>query len=670
MRTSSSPIRSPSKLAVQKRVDEQSDDSDAESSRLTYSPLSSAPTSPRSKSSEPPPPYYSPTYSAVASRDSTKYSSLMQYLDGELDESMQLQRGEEAFDDMSSMSLSPSKDKRHKFSSSSSKANVTQTFLSSSHRNSPSKSVKSSGRSYVWDDWQNDDKQNTHNTESYGIDDEETNGDNTTYFSFAASRGGGTSSQKSHDGVSMGSKSIQHVVNEIKVKVDTMKGELENKHVRIRELQSELIRLNTAKNRRAQKFKSVWEAKLTAQREEQSAALKKTMDFVERIGHDVKQLNLKRDGLKEKHSRLSAHRETAIQILQDEMQRKVQRARRQWEVEEKAVFDKVLKGKEESLKKAAAESFGPALDKMVIDGKEAVRARTDECNKKLDRIKRELAAEVHEKIHQTRESLKNQMKMDDEKSRRVGERKLDDVLRKQSEELEAIKLKFARNRKLAEENAERTRRIDAETSLEALREVRKAESQQVLDLMASQQRELDQLVRNHADRIVSLKDGLNKREAEYCDKLTKELDAANSIHINRAKSSLTARYNAETEKVVAKLREEISGERKTVRDRIEAELDELRISAQNRLDAMQVSENRSVQTFKRSIYPEQNPLTFSPLCRIALDLIFTEQLSALLVCVVRSNLIGESYLTSRKSNLTRLSNSVVFVSKCLPCVWS
>ena len=551
----------------------------------------------------------------------------MQYLNSELgegdDDSMR--PGEGAFDDeLSSMSLSPNGKGRGRGTearggapSSSYLSATAQTFLANNKSSSgagtgaassPSRSVGAQsrgGRSYVWDEWQYDDRHGSIVSQLTGDDGDDGNGssaqggDNATYFSLRAGAGATSPSPSSSSSPqrtlgSHASKSVQHVVEELKVKIDAMKGQLQQKQARIKDLQSELARLHTAKTRREQKFKTTWASKLSEQREVQAATLKKSRDFVERISGDVKQLTIKRDGLKDKVARLAAHRESALQLLQEDAQRKAQRVRRQWEAEERSVFEKVLKGKEEALKKAAAESFGPALDKMVIEGKEAVRARQDEVTKRLEKLRRELALEVQDKLTQAREELRDQIRDDDEKSRRVAERKLQDLLRKHGEELDALKLKFQREKKMAEESAERTRRIDAETSLEGMREIRKSESQQVVEIMAAQQRELGQLVTNHGEAISALKASLAKEEEAFARRLRKELAAASEQNRDRAVSSLTARINAEADKVISKLREDIAAERKVVRDRIESELDDLRVSAQHRLDSMQMSENRSV----------------------------------------------------------------------------
>ena len=368
----------------------------------------------------------------------------MQYLNSELGEGDEdsMRPGEGAFDDeLSSMSLSPNgKDKgrgteaRGGAPSSSYLSATAQTFLASNKSSSsgagagavssPSRSVGAQsrgGRSYVWDEWQYDDRHGSVVSQLTGDDGEDGNGstapggDNATYFSLRAGAGASPSASSSPQRTlgSHASKSVQHVVGELKVKIDAMKAQLQQKQTRIKDLQSELARLHTAKTRREQKFKTTWESKLSEQREVQAATLKKSRDFVERISGDVKQLTIKRNGLKDKVARLAAHRESALQLLQEDAQRKAQRVRRQWEAEERAVFEKVLKGKEEALKKAAAESFGPALDKMVIEGKEAVRTRQDEVTKRLEKLRRELALEVQDKLTQAREELRDQIRDDD-----------------------------------------------------------------------------------------------------------------------------------------------------------------------------------------------------------------------------------------------------------------
>jgi len=570
-----------------------------------------------------PPPYSSPSNRSMAStHSSSKYSSLLQYLESEIGddgdnpvESMKLTRGEIAFDDdLSSMSLSPGRRSDGTMKNKSlAIGNGAQTFLASVRatgaQSSPSKSSRTQGgRSYVWDEWGNDEKLGRNSVSPLTGDDEGTAGDNATYFSLKVgdshvaplenmarsgieSTGSGLSKSDINGGAS---RSLQRVVGDLKVKIDALKGQLLEKTSHIRDLQSELARLSTAKARRVQKFRSTGEAQLAAQREELGAALKKNNDFVDKLGSDIKQLTVKRDGLKDKQGRFSSQRDAGLQLLRDEIMRKMQRTRRQWEAEERAVFDKVLKSKEELLKKAAAESFGPALDKMVIEGKEAVRERQDEVNKRLERVKRELNTELADKLNEARDVLRVQIKDDDERTRRAGERQLQDVLRRHSEEIEAIKLKIAREKRLAEETAERTRRIDAETSLEGMREIRRSEAQQAMELMSALQRELAQLVASHSEAVKALKDSFVAEEVALAERLRKDIQASSSHQREEAKSRFLSKLNTETEKVIAKLREDSAVERKQIRDGIESEMDDLRMSAQRRLDAMQIAETRYV----------------------------------------------------------------------------
>ena len=303
---SSSPIVSPKRNGL--GSDEELNNS-RDSSRLSYSPLSSAQTSPMRdgvsrpsafiEADELPPPYSSPSNRSMTSshgESSSKYSSLMQYLESEIGddgedrvESMKLKRGESAFDDdLSSMSLSPGRLSNGAVKVKSLAAgNGAQTFLASVRatgaQSSPSKSVRTQGgRSYVWDEWGNDEKLGrSFSVSQLTGDDEGTAGDNATYFSLkvgdshvAPHQNVGRSAIDSTGPLSKSeigggaSRSLQRVVGDLKVKIDALKGQLQDKTCHIRDLQSELARLSTAKARRVQKFRSTGEAQLATQREE------------------------------------------------------------------------------------------------------------------------------------------------------------------------------------------------------------------------------------------------------------------------------------------------------------------------------------------------------------------------------------------------------------------
>jgi hypothetical protein len=185
---------------------------------------------------------------------------------------------------------------------------------------------------------------------------------------------------------------------------------------------------------------------------------KRQREFIDKLSNDVKELSEKKLALQDKQQKLGTGREQALTQLQAELKRKQQRARRQWEADEKLIFDKAYTLKAEAIRKAAADSFGPSLDKLVMEGKETVKAREGESAVILERLKRALYIEMEQKVQEAKAAMREEVRQDDEKGRRVGERRLDDALRRQAEETTLLKERFSREKKSVDEAAERGHR--------------------------------------------------------------------------------------------------------------------------------------------------------------------------------------------------------------------
>jgi len=120
-----------------------------------------------------------------------------------------------------------------------------------------------------------------------------------------------------------------------------MKHELQSKHQRVNELQAELQRLSLAKERRADKIKAQWESRRRDLVEEQRVSMAKQQEFVDRVSADVRALRDKLQALDERIASARAAKQRALDMAEDEGRRKISRAKRQWEQDEKGHFDKI-----------------------------------------------------------------------------------------------------------------------------------------------------------------------------------------------------------------------------------------------------------------------------------------------------------------------------------------
>jgi len=306
-------------------------------------------------------------------------------------------------------------------------------------------------------------------------------------------------------------------------------------------------------------------------------------------------LKEKKQGLDDRLEAAKKSKQQALDMTGEDGKRKLLKAKRQWEQDEKIHFEKIAASKAEQMKKAAADSFGPRLDRIVMHGKEMVRKRCDDIDSHLLALKHQLEAEMENRLSEELEKLRGEMRDEDERVRRTGEKKLEDCIRKHSDEVNAIKERYARERKLQEESAERTRRQDAESNLETLREVRRNEALHLQELLTSHQRDLASLATRHSEEKATLQRQLREEEDKWLETCRQWRDQVKSDRMNRAKASAMMRAASETDKVLQRLRDEVNEERRRTRTELENEVADLRVTVQTRLDALQVQEQRALE---------------------------------------------------------------------------
>ena len=187
-------------------------------------------------------------------------------------------------------------------------------------------------------------------------------------------------------------------VDAVRKKIDAMKDELRERSGEVRELQAELARIGVARDRRAKKYESHWKDKLAAMHDEQSKLVKRNTELLTRLQGDVKQLETKEAALAAKLSNIRENAHSSAEVATIDAQRRREKARRQWEADERTTFEKIAAGKSDGMKVQAAKSLGAKLDALVIRGKQVVNARSEELENKLASLKVHLQSELDVKF--------------------------------------------------------------------------------------------------------------------------------------------------------------------------------------------------------------------------------------------------------------------------------
>jgi hypothetical protein len=248
--------------------------------------------------------------------------------------------------------------------------------------------------------------------------------------------------------------------------------------------------------------------------------------------------------------------------------------------------------KSDSLQKQAADAFGPRLERAVTKGKDALAKRQIEAEKRLQNMKislqKELTDKVEEAIAQTRESLKDE----EIRIRNTTERELQRGLTRHGDEVSLMKERNQRERKLADEAAERVRRLESESTLDGLKQIRAAESVHTKELVARQQRELSSKVRDFSNGKENLRKQIEKNLSEWEEQCQFKIQAEVQASADEARALAKSNAFAETEEILKKLREEILQERRTKLKELEDGLESLQIRTEERMDSLRLDERR------------------------------------------------------------------------------
>lgn len=514
----------------------------------------------------PPPPYVadsfqSPSIHSATSVSSSKFSSLLQYLDEESSKintttdprsNSQLQS-----DDISTLSYSPSKQ-------------------SKGHQHSFKQSNK-----YVWDNM------------NFEMD---TNNDDITYFSIPCEKTDLNENRvvDENRSTSYGLKenSIQSLVSEISMKVRNIKQELKLKSTNCKELQAELLRLKAAYSRRVEKTKKNWDSKRQQSREEQSISLKKQEEFINKLTLDISQLKQKIIALNDKKNKCLVMGETTVNEAKVTAAKNLQRAQKQWEHDEKQSFLKLAASKEEAMQKAAADSMGPKLERLVTDLKDRVRAKEAELTKKCYRLRAHLEDDLGGKVEEARCRVQSQLQAEEDRERRAEERR---ALERQGQR-ERDESTLRENHKRELQTLENTSEVQLQSESEILSQERRqqieSDSRTVRDEATRLQRELDTRRRELQSERDRIRKTFETERSEWQTQSEATHRRQRAQRIERAKETAKNEAILETERVLQKLREEVLQDRERLTSESEAEVQKHRLQTQERLDKIQEDEQR------------------------------------------------------------------------------
>jgi hypothetical protein len=390
------------------------------------------------------PPSYHSTKS-VSSKSQKIYSNLMSYLES-VDSNNDINMKD---DDMSS---------------------VSHSMIHSPQKSTYSNTSRTS--KYVWD---NIDNHNSHNIPLPNSSNSLVNAkdyDDTTYFRPPSY----ISDQSS---VTTTTSSIQHAVDEIKDKVTNMKNELSRKNIHIKQLQGELTRLITAKNRKYEKFESNWNKKLNELHEENTISINKQQELINKIENDILQLTEKCNILSDKLNKMNQIKDDKILHAVNDIKNKRLYQMKQNETDEKVQFEKILTNKSNQLKKQAADNISPQLDLLINENRVKIIQKTELLDIKLLKNIQSYRDNLQQEHENSINILIEKLEIENENSIHLRQNHLKEIENNYKLECDKIQSKYYNDKKLLDEVHNKKKHLNEERWMNSIQLVKEEEHKKV-----------------------------------------------------------------------------------------------------------------------------------------------------------------------------------------------
>jgi myosin heavy subunit len=441
-------------------------------------------------------------------------------------------------------------------------------------------SAMASKGSYVWDEWSDEEPSEKKRDERDIFD--ELNDSRSSFSSLGF--GSVTRTPKS--------SVIDSATSDTISKLKKMQTELKTKQAEVKELHAEYQRIKAAKERKIDKAKITMEGKLTTVREQNKAALDKLEDMHQKLAADVHKLHEQVRGLQDRMVQNKAHQEAALEKTRREAQKRLARAKKQWEVDESVSFEKVMKSKAEVLEKQAAQALEPKLQRMVEEGKRKVSDARDSGEARIQQLQLAISLDHEKKLGEIRSRLTEQVEAEVDKTKRQLQRQHEETVKALQSEVVAAQEKFQREKLNLEQAHERAQRLEQEQLQDALQSISKREVTQTAELMEKQQREVGYLVETQTEALNKLKQSLREQQEVSEQRATQLKSAFREQQLKQRKEGIVRKFATETERILQKLREDAEAERAKIRRRYEERVSEVRDRAQRELDVRQEKEQR------------------------------------------------------------------------------
>ncbi|KAI8830921.1 hypothetical protein BJ741DRAFT_581050 [Chytriomyces cf. hyalinus JEL632] len=374
------------------------------------------------------------------------------------------------------------------------------------------------------------------------------------------------------------------IFDEVKAKLVAQQQELDEKSKLLQSMTLELSELKESNAMQADEYKKSLKTRLSAQRKEFEAVVKRHLTFIDTLLAEKNELSKKCETLSEDMKHMERSFKEKMKLQEDQNLKEVKQQRELWQASEKIKRDKWIAEKTKVIKDQTVKGLEPEIQRMIAQHKIQLRQAEEKHKEDIIREKRQLMDSSQQQLLQLKQPGATARKNDNRKTKgmRRGTR-----YQQQKRKLTA---EFEQQKHYIEEEARQTRTSDQLEHKKAMDQTRDAFEKERFEAKAT----LESAMRKQAMDQQLLREQLQIEKEQWQDRFMAKQDAEIRAWEKQLKERLIKERDDELEMIVQRLECETSSTSGDIHKRYQTQIEKMKSDMAEEIKQLREKHNLSL----------------------------------------------------------------------------
>ncbi|TPX76631.1 hypothetical protein CcCBS67573_g02096 [Chytriomyces confervae] len=384
------------------------------------------------------------------------------------------------------------------------------------------------------------------------------------------------------------------IFDEVKAKLVAQQQELDEKSKLVQSMTLELSELKESSAMQADEYKKSLKTRLSAQRKEFEAVVKRHLTFIDTLLAEKNELAKKCETLSEDMKHMERSFKEKMKLQEDQNLKEVKQQRELWQASEKIKRDKWISEKTKVIKDQTVKGLEPEIQRMIAQHKIQLRQSEEKHKEDIIREKRQLMDTSQQQLEQLREKLTTERQKACEEEREYARQRYQKQLERDEMEYQQQKRKltaeFEQQKHYIEEEARQARTSDQLEHKKAMDQMRDAFEKERFEAKAT----LESAIRKQAMDQQLLREQLQIEKEQWQDRFMAKQDAEIRAWEKQLKERLIKERDDELEMIVQRLECETSSTSGDIHKRYQTQIEKMKSDMAEEIKQLREKHNLSL----------------------------------------------------------------------------